>query len=510
MVDWLKQISSPSTTTTSIFAGDVLNWVIQYHDDIDLAAGDPNGVVHILTETVFNSGRLKWYDSNKSHTVSINIPDYVEDKSLNLPSTLGTSDEIVFEDAAQVLTNKTLSVNLNILKHSTTNAAGDLLKGDGASFVRFPRGSNGQVLTSSGTDVAWTTPAVSGNVSTGQANVYGDFDQTFRSGRLELTNPANTFNYIFTGAAIAADRIVTMPLLTAGDTLVTAAFTQSLTNKTVDVDSNTIKHSTTNAAGDILKSDATRMTRLARGSTGQVLTSTSTDVAWQISALNFLPDTTNVGWNWGVWMGGARGGTGLFAESVVLGIPTGKQDATTNTKPTTEFPTGSTAGNTAGFQGFQPTTAGFYTARNQNFHFKVRFQVDALTNRRFAIGLANIGQLPTATDAYLATAIPGFLFRFSDTTDTTIKLLRNDNAGAPVQVDTGLTLAANTAVTLEIYADEPNTRMGWAINGGAITYYTTDIPANTTGLNYFFIIETKTAAVQKLHLYYAYLTQDPV
>jgi hypothetical protein len=513
MVDWLKQITSPATTTASIFAGDVLNWVIQYHDDIDLAAGDPAGVVHILTETVFNSGRLKWYDSNKSHTVSINVPDYVEDKSLNLPSTLGPTDEIVFEDAAQVLTNKTLSVNLNILKHSTTNAAGDLLKGDGASFVRFPRGSNGQVLTSSGTDLTWVTPSVGGNVSTTQTNIFGDFDQVFRSGRLDITNPANTFNYSFVGGPIVAARIITLPFLSADDTMVTAAFSQVLSNKTVDVDSNTIKHSTTNVAGDILKGNGTSFQRLGRGTTGQVLTSSASDVLWQTPSTNqlyFLPDVANTGIHWGLWTGGARDGTGAWSGTQTFGTATAKQDSTTGTKITTDFVTGSIAGNTAGFQGFQPTTVGFYTARNQNFHFKAKFQVDVLTNRRFAIGLASVGSLPAGVDAYLATAVPGFLFRFSDTTDTTIKLLRNDNAGTAVTVDTGLTLAVNTPVTLDIYADEANTRMGWAINGGTITYYTTDIPAATTGLNYFLILETKSAAAQKLQLYYSYLVQDVV
>lgn len=72
-----------------------------------------------------------------------------------------------------------------------------------------------------------------GNVSTTTSNVYGDFDQTFRSTRLRLTNPANTFNYSFVGDAIVASRSITLPLLTGNDTLVTAAFTQTLTNKTL-------------------------------------------------------------------------------------------------------------------------------------------------------------------------------------------------------------------------------------------------------------------------------------
>jgi hypothetical protein len=64
-----------------------------------------------------------------------------------------------------------------------------------------------------------------------QINTYGDFAQQFRSGRIRLTNPANTFSYILTGTAIAADRIVNLPLLTATDTLVTEAFPATLAGK---------------------------------------------------------------------------------------------------------------------------------------------------------------------------------------------------------------------------------------------------------------------------------------
>jgi hypothetical protein len=61
-----------------------------------------------------------------------------------------------------------------------------------------------------------------------------------RSGKLEVRNPANTFSYIHTGAAISADRILTYPLLTGTDTLVTEAFAQVLTNKTISAASNTL------------------------------------------------------------------------------------------------------------------------------------------------------------------------------------------------------------------------------------------------------------------------------
>lgn len=141
------------------------------------------------------------------------------------------------------------------------------------------------------------TSIAGGDVSTTQANTYQDFDQTFRNSRLKLANPANTFSYIFAGGAITADRTVTiptlganstfmigesaqnvtgqknfynqklavnnpantfqyifnssaiaanrnvtLPLLTADDSMVTQAFVQPLTNKTIDFAANTIQN----------------------------------------------------------------------------------------------------------------------------------------------------------------------------------------------------------------------------------------------------------------------------
>jgi hypothetical protein len=64
--------------------------------------------------------------------------------------------------------------------------------------------------------------------------------KTFYSSGIKINNPANTYAYTFVGAAIAAARSITLPLLTAGDTLVTEDFTQTLTNKTISAASNTL------------------------------------------------------------------------------------------------------------------------------------------------------------------------------------------------------------------------------------------------------------------------------
>ena len=82
-------------------------------------------------------------------------------------------------------------------------------------------------------DILTTTPILD-LVQISSINVYfWDELGQVQIKRLSITNPDDTFKYTFEGDIIAADRIITLPILTADDTLVTAAFTQTLTNKTL-------------------------------------------------------------------------------------------------------------------------------------------------------------------------------------------------------------------------------------------------------------------------------------
>ena len=62
----------------------------------------------------------------------------------------------------------------------------------------------------------------------------------YRSGKLAVRNPANSFSYNIVGSAITADRNLTLPLLTADDTLMTLNLAQTLTNKVISGATNTI------------------------------------------------------------------------------------------------------------------------------------------------------------------------------------------------------------------------------------------------------------------------------
>ncbi len=70
-------------------------------------------------------------------------------------------------------------------------------------------------------------------VYTDQTNSFGAFDQIFLDDRLQISNPANTFQYIFSTAAILADITISLPLLAGPDVLVFEGFAATLANKTL-------------------------------------------------------------------------------------------------------------------------------------------------------------------------------------------------------------------------------------------------------------------------------------
>jgi len=113
------------------------------------------------------------------------------------------------------------------------------------------------------------------------------------SGSLKVYNPAGTFYYSIAGSAILANRTLTLPLLTAGDTVVCEAFAQTLTNKTFNVADNSLT-ATSGAQGDLLYHNGTKYVRLAKGTALQVLrvNAGATDIEWAASAAGSTPTGT--------------------------------------------------------------------------------------------------------------------------------------------------------------------------------------------------------------------------
>jgi len=93
------------------------------------------------------------------------------------------------------------------------------------------------VITSNANDLTFSIAAAIARIGTAQT---WTARQTFQDNGIRIQNPAATFTYDIIGAAIAANRTLTLPLLTGADTMVTQAHAQTLTNKTIDGDDNTI------------------------------------------------------------------------------------------------------------------------------------------------------------------------------------------------------------------------------------------------------------------------------
>jgi hypothetical protein len=396
-------------------------------------------VAHLFLSATDNKLKLK-----KTGGTIINL----EDVGVGTWSPTGT----------ETISNKTINVDQNTVKHSTTNTAGDLLKGSGTSFQRFTKGTANQVLAvnAAGTDLEWQVPAggggggetntasnvgsagigtfyqklgvdlqfksifspdasvlisddtgnqkiditIGGSIAkTTQANAWGDFQQTFRSTRLAISNPANTFAYFFVSSALAASRNITLPLLLGNDQLTTDGHNTTLLNKTLgtgtiaNTDTVTIKHSTTNTAGELLRNTGTKFDRFAKGAASTFLrtNASGTDIEW-VTPSGFggvkLPDGTiapTTG-RWGAFDGGSGNGHGMFGFAHTYGRLHGTSTSSTESLTTIFTPSSTNA--VAEFK----TGCGF--RRDSTCVFKAKWQLTTSVGGKIKIGLSDAATLP--------------------------------------------------------------------------------------------------------------------
>jgi len=123
----------------------------------------------------------------------------------------------------------------------------------------------------------------------------------------QINDSAANHQYIFGVADLAADRTVSLPLLTGNDTFTFNAFAATLTNKTIDSDSNTI---TNIVNADIKASAAIVDTKLATISTGNKVSGS----AVQLASTSAIENST------GLRVKAALAGDGLALSSQVLAV----------------------------------------------------------------------------------------------------------------------------------------------------------------------------------------------
>ncbi len=194
--------------------------------------------------------------------------------------------DVAILTAIQTFTNKTINATDNSITDSS-QALGDILKNNGSKFVRFPRGTSLQVLrvNAGATDLEYATISAGGEINTSsnvgsgagiakaknvfdlpfksfigelnrilianntddltftldpvvvatdKANVFGDFAQTFKDNQLKIESPNGLTPITLLNLQQTLARNLTIPIMTADQTLVLLSQIQTLANKTHD------------------------------------------------------------------------------------------------------------------------------------------------------------------------------------------------------------------------------------------------------------------------------------
>jgi hypothetical protein len=216
------------------------------------------------------------------------------------------------------------NVDINALK-ANTNTLGDILKSNGTKYVRLTKGTANQVLAvnSGGTDIAWTTLAAGtgditagANVGTGAGQIFKDktgttlnFKRLIAGTNVTVTNGTNDVTIDSTGGGGGgtidglSDVTITTPSTgqvvkyngtiwtnqadDVGSGTWSASATETLTNKTIDNDLNTLKI----PWPDMLVYKAGSTIKAKNMHTGAILGTTSTTDASVVieAAVNNMP-----------------------------------------------------------------------------------------------------------------------------------------------------------------------------------------------------------------------------
>lgn len=255
--------------------------------DIEWAAPSGGGDMLLGTSQTITAGKIFNHGTfsvrNPANTFNYNFlgSAIAADRDVTIPL-LSSNDTFVLNNFAATLTNKTIAAGSNTI----------------TGLV------DANINTHTTTKITTTSKSLlnSSIVYTDQTNTFGDFDNTFRSSRLRVSNPANTFSYLFTGSAISANRTITLPLLSGNDVAVMEAFGQTLTNKTIALGSNTItgtkaQLNTAVTDGDVQYVGDAPTAHTLDGHSNVTITSNSAGelLKWNGSAwINNTPDEANL------------------------------------------------------------------------------------------------------------------------------------------------------------------------------------------------------------------------
>lgn len=157
-------------STTTVYGGAELTKIQQLMSGINIASTDTTNKPIIATEVTFNSGVLKFFDSNNTNKIAVITPDISIDTQVRFPATMTSTvadNEFLMANTNQVMKNKTIDASQNALtnidnSNLKSNIAIDWTKINKTGskltdFANTPVASptDGQALVYSSTSAAW-------------------------------------------------------------------------------------------------------------------------------------------------------------------------------------------------------------------------------------------------------------------------------------------------------------------------------------------------------------------
>jgi len=191
--------------------------------------------------TDFTMGLIKYFDGEEMAVVAMPIAELTTPIDGDAVTYNAATDEFELRAPAGGAAHDILSATHSDAA-TATRVEGDVLFSDATQWNRLPRGTDNQALVATATTVGYESLTLATHVSgastdltdtgvivrTNQLNDFGDFDQTFLDNRLLIERPAGGgINYTIQAGAIAAARILNLPVITGTDTLVVLGLAQA-------------------------------------------------------------------------------------------------------------------------------------------------------------------------------------------------------------------------------------------------------------------------------------------
>lgn len=190
-------------------------------------------------------------------------------------------------------------------------------------------------------------------------------------------------------------------------------------------------------------------------------------------------------------------GTGLLSQ-VVASTGAGSQLVGIDTTNGRSFNaiSGAVSGNKGGLRVNSPLFV-----RQFNPRIRMRFKLGTTVNENVYFGFVGGSPAELSGADPFGAGVPGVVFGINTGNATNFVVMHNDTAGSTVIDDSGTAFDSTTIHTVNLVADNANTRFAWNLDGGTYHFITTDIPSATNSLAPSMSVETEEAVAKSFSIY---------